>query len=67
MPTVVIEINNKDTIQDAVETSSKVAKAINKTISFTFNRLLVVVGPNHNPDVVIDDYIRRASIAEEEG
>ena len=66
MPLIVIEITQGDTIQNVIETASKVAKAINKTLSFRFNRLQVVVGPNHDPDVVVADYIKRASIAEEE-
>ena len=61
-----IQLEKGDTIKTVVETVSKISKATYTTISFFFNDFQVIVGPNHDPTVVINDNIKRATTLKED-
>jgi hypothetical protein len=58
-------LEDGDTIEQVVELASKAAIATKKILSFHFRGLQVVVGPSHNADTVVRDYLKRASTYKE--
>lgn len=63
MATIIIRVEEGDSIESTVSLASAIANATSRTIQFYFNNLPIVVGPNHLPEVVVKDFIKRASTA----
>jgi hypothetical protein len=62
MAIVRIQIEDGDHLESVVDMVCKMATAIRRTISFTFNGRDVVVNYNADPKAIIDDYIKRATV-----
>lgn len=66
MASVIIRVEDGDTIESVVNLAHAVAKATSRTLQFNFNDFPVLVGPNHLPEAVVKDYIKRVSTYKED-